>query len=211
MAIHPKLITFSKVRNIRAFNNYLQGIQRELEKLGAIDFDVEVISSGSSKWSLFRRIIGRGFSEAESVLLVRAEVHGCQVEIQLYMSERRTAMPYFIIVELPVPMKGRAEYRRGTFGSNWYFEPKDKSRIAGLQRSLPKVKMIQDHAINSKGIIYKIERGHLLEPTKNDKTRWIVQTGYEGGFWTGGNRPRILKYLEAIPTVKALLQKWKDS
>src|SRR5690242_18626070 len=171
MAVHPKLIPFSKNKNISAFNKYLQGIQKDLEKLGGIDFDVEVISSGSSKWSLFRRIIGLGFSESEEVLLVRAEVYGCPVEIELYMSERRTAMPYFIIVELPVPMSGRAEYRRGTFGSNWYFEPKNKSRIAGLKRSLPKVKMIQDNAINSKGIYYKIERGHLLEPTENGKTR----------------------------------------
>jgi len=127
------------------------------------------------------------------------------------IAEKGVTMPYSICVELPVPMTGRAEYRRGTLGNKWHCEPKNKRLIADLKRSLPKVEMKHQHQVQRLAVtyVYKPDVGYCLEPTADGKTEWTIHSGYHGGMLTGGYRPRIHKYLEVIPTVEALLRKWK--
>jgi hypothetical protein len=206
MGVHPKLMGFSKVKHIKAFSKYLKGIEKDLEKLGCIDFDVDIASFGSSRSFLGKLFRGPDYEEPEEVLVVSAKVHGCPVEILVPIAEKGVTMPFSIWIELPVPMTGRAEYRGGTLRNKWHCEPKDKRRIADLKRSLPKVEMT--HVCSRIGLMYHIKIGYWLEPTADGKTEWTILSGYHGGMLTGGYRPRIQKYLEVIPTVEALLRKW---
>jgi hypothetical protein len=122
------------------------------------------------------------------------------------------APPFMLQVILPVPMTGSAAYRRGTLRTRWDVEPEDKSRIADLKRTMPKVKMKQTQTSNREAVqvTWKVETGHLLEPTEDGRTAWILESGYEGGVLTGGNRPQVRKYLEVIPAVEAMLRKWSE-
>jgi len=211
MGVHPKLRGFSRVKHIKAFSKYLKGIEKDLEKLGCIDFDVEIVPFGSSRSFLGKLFLGPDYEKPEEVLAVLAEVHGCPVAILVPIAEKGVTMPYSICVELPVPMTGRAEYRRGTLGNKWHCELKNKRLIADLKRSLPKVEMKHQHQVQRLAVtyVYKPDVGYCLEPTADGKTEWTIHSGYHGGMLTGGYRPRIHKYLEVIPTVEALLRKWK--
>lgn len=209
MAVHPKLRGFSRVKHIKVFSKYLKGIEKDLEKLGCTDFDVEIIPFGSSRSFLGKLFLGPDYKKPENVLGVSAEVHGCPVAILVPIAEKGVTMPYSICVELPVPMTGRAEYRRGTFGNKWHCEPKNKRLIADLKRSLPKVEMKHQHQVQRLAVTYeyKLNIGYCLEPTAEGKTEWTIHSAYRGGMLTGGYRPRIYKYLEVIPAVEALLRK----
>jgi hypothetical protein len=120
--------------------------------------------------------------------------------------------PFMMEVILPVPMTGMAAYLRGTLRNRWHVEPEDKSRIADLKRTLPKVKMKQTQTSSREAVqaIWKIEAGHVLEPTEDGRSAWRVESAYEGGALTGGNRPQVRKYLEVIPAVEAMLRKWSE-
>lgn len=212
MGVHPKLTGFSKVKHIKAFSKYLKGIEKDLEKLGCIDFDVDIVSFGSSRSFLGKLFRGPDYEEPEEVLVVSAEVHGCPVEILVPIAEKGVTMPYSICIELPVPMTGRAEYRRGTLRNKWHCEPKNKRLIADLKRSLPKVEMKHQHQVQ-KGVVtyvYEIKVGYCLEPTADGRTEWTILSGYQWGLLIGGYRPRIERYLKVIPTVEALLRQWND-
>jgi hypothetical protein len=216
MGVHPKLRGFSRVKHIKVLSKYLKGIEKDLEKLGCTDFDVEIIPFGPSRSFLGKLFLGPNYKKPGTILGVSAEVHGCPVAILVPIAERGVTMPYAIRVELPVPMTGRAEYIRGTFGNKWHCEPKNRRLIADLKRSLPKVEMKHQHQVQGLAVTYEYQPvtyeyqlniGYCLEPTADGKTEWIIHSAYRGGMLTGGYRPRIHKYLEVIPAVEALLRK----
>ena len=211
MGLHPKLTEFRKAKHIKAFSKTLKHIESDLKKLGSMDFDAKIATCGSSK-SLWQRFFAPGYGDLEEELIISTRVQGCSAEIAVPMGKAGFAPPYMIQVILPVPINGRAEYRRGILGSKWHLEPEDKSHIADLKRALPKVKMKQSQ-ISRKlpvQVEYNIKRGYFLGPTEDGKTEWVIHAGYEGGILTGGNRPRVIKYLELIPAVEAILRKWNE-
>lgn len=211
MRPHPRLAAYKKAKHIKAFSKSLQQIESDLQKLGTMDYDVEVASYSSSK-SLLRRFFDPGYGDLEEALTIWTRVHGCPVEIAVPMGKAKVALPFMMQVILPVPMTGRAEYRRGTFGSKWHVEPEDKSRVADLKQTLPKVKMkqVQTSRQVPVQVTYDVKVGYTLEPTRDGRTEWVIHGGYEGGLLTGGNRPQVLKYLELIPAVEAMLSKWNQ-
>lgn len=206
MAIHPKLTDFSKVKNIRVFSKSLKRIEKDFEKLGGLNYEVEVNQFNPSTSFARRHLVDGGLGDAVEAMVVHAEFHDCPVTIEVPMSRRHVTMPYSILIELPLPMTGRAEYRRGALRNIWYCEPNSKSRRADLKNSLPKVKMAHAHG----NLAYILKIGHSLEPMENNKTMWQIFSGYEGGMFSGGYRPRVLEFLRAIPMVKELLVKWND-
>ena len=206
MAIHPNLTDFSKVKNIRVFSKYLKGIEKDFEKLGGLNYKVEVNQLDPSTSFLRRLFIDGGLKDVVEAMVVQTAVHDCQVDIVVPMSRRRVAMPYSIFIELPLPMTGQAEYRKGAMGSKWYCEPKNRRIRADLKSTIPKVKMMHRHG----NLAYLIKIGHSMRPDNKDKTIWQIESGYEGSMFTGGYRPRIRKFLEAIPKVKALLVTWNN-
>ena len=211
MGLHPKLTEFRKAKHIKAFSKTLKHIEGDLKKLGSMDFDATIATYGSSK-SLLRRFLDPGYGDLEEELLISTQIHGCSAEIAVPMGKAGFAPPFMIQVILPVPIAGRAEYRRGTFGNKWHLEPENKSRIADLKRTLPKVKMKQSQ-ISQKlpvQLAWDIKVGYFLGPTEDGKTEWVIHAGYEGGILTGGNRPRVIKYLEVIPNIEAMLRKWNE-
>jgi hypothetical protein len=206
MAHHPRLQSLSNTKHLKAFTKSLKGIEKDFDELGGLQYEVEVSQLDTSTTFLRRLLIDGGLKEAVEAMVIQTVFDACPIDIVVPMSRRRVVMPYSIFVEFPLPMTGRAEYRRGTLGNKWYCEPKNKSRLADLKNSIPKVKMIHKHG----NLAYLIKTGHLLSPIEDDKTLWQIESGYEGGMFTGGYRPRILKFLEAIPKVKALLVKWNN-
>ncbi len=212
MRPHPKLVAFKNAKYIKAFSKTLKGIESDLNKLGATDLEAYITAFDSPK-SLVRRFFDPGYGDLEEVLTVVTRVHGCPVEIGVPMGKTGVAPPFVLHVVLPVPITGLAEYRRGTLHSKWHLEPENKSRIADLKRTLPKVRMQQTQTSRSAPVqvVWKVEAGQILGPTGDGRTEWIVQSGYEGGLLTGGNRPMVGKYLEAIPAVEGMLRKWAEA
>lgn len=212
MGLHPKLKEYKKSKHCKTFSKTLKHIEKDLAKLNSTDFDAEILPVESPK-SLLRRFWDPGYGDAEEVLAISTEIDDCPVEIFVPMGKAGIAPPYIIGVTLPVPMTGRAEYRRGVLGGKWHLEPKDKARAKDLKRTLPSVKMKQ-HQTSRKlpvGVDYTIKVAYSLEPTEDGQTEWMTHSGYEGSALTGGSRPRVIKYLEAIPEVLALLQKWNGN
>ena len=66
MGVHPKLRGFSRVKHIKAFSKYLKGIEKDLEKLGCIDFDVEIVPFGSSRSFLAKLFLGPDYKRPET-------------------------------------------------------------------------------------------------------------------------------------------------
>ena len=211
MRLHPKLVGFEHAKHIKRFNKILKQIESDLKKLGVTDFDAEIAASGRSR-SLAQRFFGLGQGDFEELMTVLMQAHGCPVEIAVPMGAAGVAPPFMLQVILPVPMTGSAEYRRGTLRTRWHVEPEDKSRVADLKRTLPKVKMKQTQTSHREAVevVWKVPIGHLLEPTGEGRTAWILMSAYEGGALTGGNRPQVGKYLEVIPAVEAMLRKWSE-
>ena len=142
MGLHPKLSEFKKAKHIKAFNKTLKHIESDLKKFESTDFNV-TLNTYSSKKSLLKRFFDAGYGDLEEELIISTEVHGCPTEITVPIGKEGFAPPYMIQIILPVSISGQAEYRRGVLGSKWHFEPEDKSRIADLKRTIPKVKMKQ--------------------------------------------------------------------
>jgi hypothetical protein len=115
MGLHPKLTEFRKAKHVRAFRKTLKHVESDLKKLGATNFDAKIAAYGSSK-SLLGRFLDPGYGDLEEELIVSTQVHGCSAEITVPMGKAGFAPPYMIQIILPVPIIGRAEYRRGTFG-----------------------------------------------------------------------------------------------
>lgn len=207
MSNHPKLYGLSNIKHQRAFSRYLRGIEKDFKSLDISDYEVEFSSKKSSKSFLQRFILNQGFKEALETMVVSTELAECPVEIYISKSRSNVNMPYSICIELPVPMTGQAEFRRGSIGSKWNYMPKNRNRLADLRRAIPKVKMTQQHG----SLVYLIKIGHFLKPISVNKTIWQIESGYEGNALTGGYRPRVSKFLKAIPTVKALLIKWNTN
>jgi hypothetical protein len=202
MRLHPELTEFKKAKHIKAFNKILKKMEKDLKKLGSPAFDATITAAGSPR-SLLRRFFDPGYGDLEEVLTVLTQVYQCPVEIAVPMGKAGIALPFMMHIILPVPIRGRAEYRRGRFRSKWHLAPEDKGRIADLKRTLPKVKVKQNQ-ISKKvpvQVEWKVEVPYFLGPTGDGRTEWIVHAGYEGGMLTGGNRPPVVKYLKAIPAV----------
>lgn len=204
MAHHPRLKSLANVKHLKAFSKALKGIEKDFDTLGGLHYEVEVSQFDSSTSFLRRLFVDGGLKDAVEAMVVQAEIHECLVDIVVPLSRRRVAMPYSIFIELPLPMSGLAEYRRGSFGNKWRCEPKNKSHRADLRSWVPKVKMTHQHG----NLAYLIQIGHSLESIDDDKTLWLVESGYEGSMFSGGYRPKVLKFLEAIPKVKEMLAKW---
>lgn len=211
MRLHPKLVGFEHAKHIKRFNKTLKGIEKDLEKLGVTDFQAQIGASGFSR-SLAQRYFGLGLGELEETMVILAQVHGCPVQIGVSMGTGGLALPLVMEVILPVPTTGSAAYRRGTLRTRWHVEPEDKSRVADLKRTIPKVNMKQTQTSSREAVqaVWPIEAGHVLEPTEDGRTAWTIRSGYEGSILTGGNRPQVGKYLEVIPAVEAMLRKWSE-
>lgn len=206
MNANQKLSSFSHFKHIRAFRNYLGAMEKDIKALGCSDYSIDITSPGSPKSILAKIFSGPDFNHAEEILLVSMEIFGCPVNILLPISAFNVEMPYLLDVEFPVAMTGRAEYKHDTFGEHWHYTPKNKQREIELKHTLPKISMQQN--VYRMGVQYQIKIGQTLEPAADNNTHWIIQSGYEGGLFTGGYRPQIKKYLSEIPKVEALLRKW---
>lgn len=224
MKIHPKLTDFTKAKNIKLFHKLLEGIEEDLSSVDCAEFDVDILSGEAHRSFLARAFLGPDMKEAEETMIVSAIVSGCPVMIVIPIAAWRTELPYAVIVEFPVSIAGQAEYRRGTFGCKWHYQPEDKQRESELKHLLPKTEMNQIHTrmgYSAQGgqamtpvqtrLQYEIQVGQALEPTADGRTQWKVHSGYEGGMFSGGSRPRIRQYLAAIPKVEALLRQWGGS
>lgn len=207
--MHEKIKPYRKAKHAKVFSKFLKGIEKDLQKNNAGEFDV-VVDSYVEPQSMLDRFLGlfrsHGFDDPEESMLISTVVYGCVVEIFVPIAHGGITMPYFIYVELPVSMQGRAEYRRGALHNKWYYEPKNKQRASQLKNALPKVQM--GHM--SGNIIYETKIGYILEAKDAEKTVLTISSGYDGGTLTGGYRPRVHKYIEAIPALLDILKNWEQ-
>jgi len=184
MAIPPKLMEFSDAKHVKLFSKYLKGIEKDLQKVGGADYQAEVIGFGQNKpsgWFFSSKRFHQNYSEPDESLIVEAEVHGCNVEIEVPITRKKVELPYFIFIGLRVPMTGQAEFRRGKFRNKWHLDPDDNKRKRDLKRSLPKITMIQAKGTPDSALVHEIEVGHLLKPGDDGNTVWTVNSGYNGG------------------------------
>ena len=194
----------------KARKKALKAIRSDLTKLGCVPSDVQVTSAKGVGRRLLSFLSGPGFGDTEEVLWVSAEVHDCRAEIAVPIAKWGFTPPYLIDVHLPVPIDGRAEYRRGALGKRWHCEPRDKAHLADLKKTVPKARMNENQVSKKVPVqcVYRVEVGHTLESAEDGGTSWTINTAYEGGFLSGRHRPRVGKYLSAIPAVRGMLERW---
>ncbi len=194
----------------KARRKALKAIEGDLKRLGSVPSDVQVTSAKGVGRRILSLLTGPGFGDTEEVLCVSADVYDCHVEIAVPIAKWGFTPPFVMDVHLPVPIDCRAEYRRGALGKRWRCEPKDKEHVAALKKTVPKARMKENQVSKRVPVQceYKVDVGHAFEPAEDGGTHWMIHTAYEGGFLSGGHRPRVGKYLAAVPAVREMLEGW---
>lgn len=202
---------FKKARHYKTFRNIFKRMRKDMAAAGIHDLEVEItrVDTGRSR---LRRFFDPGFGETEEIMEIFAEKEGCQIEILIPMGKGGIAPPYLMEVRIPVPMDGTAEYSKGSFGFKWHLDPDSKVRKADLKNTMPKVNTRQSSISKKMPVqgIWKIPTPHSLASVDEGNTSWVIHAGYEGGAFSGGSRPRVRKFIEAIPKVADMLGKWQD-
>ena len=214
MKVHPKLVNFRQKKYFKVFNKYLRGIESDLGSIGAADFDAEVYTVGGPKSILGRiatMLLDVGYGNPEEALVVTTQVHECPVEILVPIGVGKISIPYEILVDLPGAIPSHVVYRKGLTGFRWQSEPKNKTLIQQLKKVMPKA--IKKQKMQQKGTggafyWFKVEECYELQRINSSHTEWSICSGYEGSLLTGGYRPRISRYLEAIPNLIKVLASW---
>lgn len=191
----------------KAFRKLSRKIERDLNKLGITKFETEITKEHRS---LFKKIFTDGYGDTQETLIIYSGFNEYAFNIYVPMAKGSVPPPYLIEFTIPVPMKGLAEYRYSPLKNKWVTHPKDKSRVKDLKSTIPKPKMKQTQVSKKAPMAfkYRVDIGHSLSGNEDGTTTWLVTSGYEGGMFSGGNRPKINKYITSLPKVRKMLETW---
>ena len=208
MPLHPLLRKHENSKHIHFFDHIFRMLDKQLKRKDMSLQRSEIITTdfGRSDNNLYS---GTGYGEIEEVLLLKGSCHGCPTEVAIPIGKGGVAPPYTINIILPRPIQGKAVYRRGMFGSTWQLDKKNAQHIKDLKRIIPNPHMSQSYCsrLVPVSVSWDIEVGHLLQPYNSNHTQWTVESGYEGGLFSGGG-PEPSRYLAAIPKVINMLEEW---
>jgi len=205
MAVHPKLAEFKNAKFIKVFNKYLGGIESDLERIGVRDFQAEVLTVGSQSvpGRVGTALLGLGYSKPQEALNIVTQVYECPVEILVPVGVGKISLPYIMSVILPGNFSWHVVYKKTITGFKWQSEPKNKDLTNQLKKATPKA--IKKQKQHQKALEYILKQCYEFQSAGQGNVEWLIYSGYQGGMLSGGYRPRVTDYLEAIPQVKAAL------
>ncbi len=209
MALPEPLKRYQGEPGLRTYAKIYRMVEKEYVKLGAKVVTSELLSKKDDRSALRRFFALEKADDADHWLSIDTLIDGRLLRLTAPF-RRGLTLPYSLEIRLRPRIDFSASYRKNLLRApQWEFSPlspRFKGRHAELEAlKIPKVGWRHD----SSGLPVLISEGMKLAPAPvdpNGPTAFTVISAYQGFLFNVG--PRVTRYVEAVPRLEALLDKW---